>query len=155
MLLFPVAAVLANLAIASQAQTGIPLEVELVNGAAIKLTLEELDAMDQVEFTTSTIWTDDQNTFSGVPVLAILRHVGAEGTILKMSALNDYAVEMPVSDLEEDAPILASRIDEKTMTVREKGPYWIMFPFDSDPKYQTESNFARSVWQLRQLKLLD
>ena len=72
-----------------------------------------------------------------------------------MSALNDYAVEMPVADLEEDAPILATRLNGETMTVREKGPFWIMYPFDRSTKYQTESNYARSVWQLQQLKLID
>ncbi|MDJ0993141.1 MAG: oxidoreductase [Dinoroseobacter sp.] len=145
----------AALCVEANAQDTIPLEVELAGGQAIQLSLEDLDAMEQTEFTTTTIWTDGSNRFSGVSVLSLLQSVDAEGTTLQMSALNDYSVEMPLADLEDGAPILATRMDGETMSVREKGPYWIIYPFDRGARYQTESNFARSVWQLKQLKVLD
>ena len=34
------------------------------------------------------------------------------------------------------------------MSVREKGPLWVIYPFDSDPEYQTEVIYSRSIWQL-------
>ena len=150
-----VAVLSALLGSGTEAQNALPLEVSLVDGRAALLSIEDLDALDQIAFTTSTIWTDGSHEFSGVPVLALLKHLDARGTTLRMSALNDYAVEMPVSELESDAPILATRIDGQTMSVREKGPFWIMYPFDRHQEYQTELNFARSVWQLKKLELLE
>lgn len=118
-------------------------------------SLSELDAMAQTEFTTSTIWTDGDVTFSGVPLKALLESVGADGTAVEMQALNDYKVVMPLDALEDDAPIVATRMDGKTMSVRDKGPYWIVFPYDLDPKYQTETVYAFSIWQLNRLKVVD
>ena len=121
----------------------------------IELSLEELDALDQIEFTTTTIWTDGDTAFSGVSLKALLAHLDAEGTSVEMVALNDYAVTMPIADLEDEAPIVATRMNGETMSVRDKGPYWVVFPYDSDPKYSTETNYSRSIWQLNRLKVVD
>lgn len=138
------------------AQEGLPLTVVLKDEAErITLYLDDLDAMEQVEFSTKTIWTDEKAHFSGVAVWRLLEELGAEGNTLRMSALNDYAVEMPVADLEENAPIIATRMNGEVMPVRQKGPYWVIYPFDSNPDYRTEANFSRSVWQLTKLSVLD
>jgi len=85
----------------------------------------------------------------------LLTYLGVDGQSLEMVALNDYAVTIPVADLEDAAPILATRMNGETMSVRDKGPYWVVFPYDSDPKYSTETNYARSIWQLNRLKVVD
>lgn len=136
-------------------QDGHSLTVVNLDGEEHVLHLDDLDAMEQVEFSTSTIWTNGKVVFSGVSVMRLLEAVGAEGNTLRMSALNDYAVEMPVADLEENAPIVATRMNGETMSVRDKGPYWIIYPFDRDPELRTEANYARSVWQLKTLALPD
>ena len=40
------------------------------------------------------------------------------------------------------------------MTVRDKGPFWIIYPFDSNPDYQSEVIYSRSIWQLNRLEVL-
>ncbi|AKS47160.1 hypothetical protein SAMN05444287_3203 [Octadecabacter temperatus] len=121
----------------------------------IEFSLEELDAFEQVEFTTTTIWTDGETQFSGVSLRALLENIDASGTTIEMVALNDYSVTMPISDLEDSAPIIATRMDGSIMSVRDKGPFWVVFPYDSDPKYSTEVTFARSIWQLNRLNVID
>ncbi len=121
----------------------------------VDLSLESLDALDQVEFTTSTIWTDGETQFSGVSLKVLLAHLDADGETIEMVALNDYAVTMPMAELEDDAPIVATRMDGETMSVRDKGPYWVVFPYDRDLKYSTETNYSRSIWQLNRLKVID
>jgi len=37
------------------------------------------------------------------------------------------------------------------MPVREKGPLWIIYPFDATNAYRTESHYARSIWQLERI----
>ena len=131
------------------------LQVERQDGSEITLTLEDLDALEQVAFSTTTIWTDGEILFSGVPVRTILTHAGGSGETLRMVALNDYAIEMPIEALEASAPIVATRMDGETMSVRDKGPFWVIYPFDADPDYATETNHSRSVWQLSRLVLID
>lgn len=144
-------------ALPSTAQTVdlMTLSVTPLAEETVVLDLAALDALDQVEFTTSTIWTDSENLFSGVPLKALLAHLDVEGTTIEMVALNDYAVSMPIADLEDDAPIVASRMDGKTMSVRDKGPFWLVYPYDRDDRYSTETNYSRSIWQLNRLKVLD
>jgi hypothetical protein len=37
------------------------------------------------------------------------------------------------------------------MSLREKGPLWVIYPYDSDPAYRTEETYSRSIWQLNRL----
>ena len=136
-------------------QSELPLEVVLADGQSHVLSHAQLEEMEQIEFSTSSIWTDDINQYSGVSLEKLLERVGAKGTVLRMIALNDYSIEMPVEDLEEDAPIVATRMNGETMSVRDKGPYWVIFPFDASPQYRTETHYARSVWQLQRLEVLE
>ena len=135
-------------------QSGLPLEVVLSDGQSQVLRLSELDDMEQIEFETGSIWTDGKHRYSGVSLRNLLEHVGAEGTVLRMIALNEYSIEMPIEDLEENAPIVATRVDGETMAVRDKGPYWVIYPFDASPRYRTEEIHARSVWQLQRFEVL-
>ncbi|QBX99704.1 oxidoreductase [Rhodophyticola sp. CCM32] len=138
------------------AQEGMILQVSADGGAQqTDLNLEALDALPQVEFTTTTIWTDDPVTFSGVPLSDILEAGDVDGTTLTMTALNDYAVEMPVAEIGDMYPIIATRMDGQTMSVRDKGPFWVVYPYDSDPDFQTETIYSRSIWQLNRLSVMD
>lgn len=132
-----------------------PLEVTLADGEQHELELSDMDQMEQIEFSTGTIWTDEKNSFSGVSLRALLEKLGANGTRLRLVALNDYSIEMPIVELEEKAPIIATRMNNETMTIRDKGPYWVVYPYDASPKYRTETHYARSVWQLRRLEVLE
>jgi len=49
--------------------------------------------------------------------------------------------------------IAARLIDERPMPVRERGPLFIIYPFDSRPELKAEKYYARSAWQLRRLEV--
>jgi hypothetical protein len=78
----------------------------------------------------------------------LLTAVGATGAGLHAVALNDYAVEIPASDAVEGGPIVAFAMNGAPMSVRDKGPLWIIYPFDAKPEYQSEVIYSRSIWQL-------
>lgn len=149
--------VLAMLTSRATAQDGSSLEVfaSPETDDPIVLTLAELDALPQTSFDTSTIWTDDVITFSGVSLKMLLEHLDVTGETLEMIALNDYAVQMPLDDMNDAAPIIATRMNGGEMSVRDKGPYWVVFPYDSDVQYQSETTYSRSIWQLNRLRVAD
>lgn len=134
---------------------GLSLIIQNSSGEIREFSLSELDSFEQSAFETTTIWTDEVNTFSGVSLASILKDMNAVGATLRMTALNDYSVDMPIAEVGEDYPIIATRMDGEVMSVREKGPYWVVFPYDSDPAFQTETTYARSIWQLNRLTVLD
>ena len=126
------------------AQSSISLEVTISSAESqvVSYSLADLDAMEQVSFRTSTIWTDDEVTFSGVPLQALLEQTDTNVTAVEMTALNDYKVVMPLSEIDGTVPIVATRMDDELMSVRDKGPYWVVFPYDDAPQYQTETVYS-------------
>ena len=112
------------------------------------LTDADLMALPQVTVETSTIWTEGVQTFSGPSLASLLESVGAGDGDITLVAINDYVVEMPSAVIEAEAPIIANRIDGAPFSVRNKGPLWVIFPYDSDERFRAESVYAYSVWQL-------
>jgi hypothetical protein len=37
------------------------------------------------------------------------------------------------------------------MAVRDKGPLFIIYPYDSDPQLQNQTYYTRSAWQVAKL----
>ena len=144
---------LAALPLPLSAEMGLPLRVTGPDRTVTLFDLEALDALPQESFVTGTIWTDGQAQFSGVPLAALLDRTGIAGMAdqVELVALNDYRIEIPVAEIDPNAPIIATRVDGRAMPVREKGPFWLVYPYDRDSRYRTETTFARSIWQLTQV----
>lgn len=113
-----------------------------------------LEAMAQRDTVTATPWYDGAQTFSGPTIADILAAVGADGTALRVIALNDYAAEMPVQDTADTPVILATRLNGDWMSVRDKGPLFTIYPFDEMPELFNEVYFSRSVWQVKAIEVL-
>ncbi len=41
--------------------------------------------------------------------------------------------------------------DGNYMAVRDKGPLFIIYPYDSDPQLQSQTYYTRSAWQVAKL----
>lgn len=120
-----------------------------------KFDLDLLASLPQHSFTTGTIWTEGANTYRGVLLKDLLAAVGATGSTVRATALNDYQISFPAADIGDDAPLVAYLADGKPMSVRDKGPLWLIYPFDSNAEYRTEESYARSIWQMYQLNITD
>ncbi|MBK5951737.1 oxidoreductase [Rhodobium orientis] len=117
--------------------------------------LDMLKGMPAATFNTSTVWTDGENSFTGVPLKDLLATLGAHGRTLRATAINDYAVRIPVSDAVSPGPIVAYAMNGKSMSRRGKGPLWIVYPFDQHSRFQSETIYSRSIWQLDRLEVID
>ncbi len=116
-------------------------------------TMESLRALPSTGFQTTTIWTEGAEVFEGVSLDVLLDHVGAADGTIEAVALNDYAVTIPTDDAVQDGPIIAYARDGDAMSVRDKGPLWIVYPFDDNEDYKTEEYYSRSIWQLDRLRI--
>lgn len=115
--------------------------------------LDMLKALPAVTFKTKTQWTTGETTFTGVALKSFLEAVGATGKNLHSVALNDYAVDVPMSDAIEGGPIIAYTLNGEAMSPRDKGPLWIVYPFDSNKAYRTEAVYSRAIWQLTRIEV--
>jgi hypothetical protein len=126
---------------------------QIAEAGGARFDREALEAMPQHRITTSTPWTDGMSVFEGPLLCDLLEQVGAEGTVLQARALNDYAVEIPISDCERYPVILALTRDGARLSRREMGPIWIVYPRDDHPELQLETVNARWIWQLTELEV--
>lgn len=121
--------------------------------ATKRYTLAQLRALGEVSFETETIWTTGPQQFTGVSLAVMLAQFGSAEGVLQARAINDYMVEIPVTDAIEGGPIIAYQRNGKTMPLRSKGPLWIVYPYDSNPAYKTEAIYSRSIWQLDSISI--
>jgi hypothetical protein len=124
-------------------------------GVARELVLDDaaLAALGPEELATSTPWTEGVPRFGGVPLAKALQAAGATGGSVRAIALNDYAVEFAAADAVAEGAFLARTMDGRALTVRDKGPFWMVFPWSERPELRTASVQAMSVWQLRELEV--
>ncbi len=120
---------------------------------SIDFDMAALAKLPQTSFSTKTPWYAQPRKFTGVSLKDLLASVGGTGTLLKALALNDYRVEIPAEDWLQHGAMLAYLLDDKPMTVREKGPLVIVYPFDERREVRTAVHYGRAVWQLRSLEL--
>lgn len=102
-------------------------------------------------FSTATPWYKGVTRFDGVLMRDLLGTVGASGAWVTAIALNDYTTEIPTSDFEKYDVILALKRDGEYMPVRDKGPLFIVYPFDSDESLKSKIYYSRSAWQVSEL----
>ncbi|MDO6586123.1 molybdopterin-dependent oxidoreductase [Salipiger sp. 1_MG-2023] len=147
------------LAIASavQAQGPVLLTVsgDIAGPDAAQFDLEALRALGESDIETETIWTDGAHRYTGVRLSDLLDHVGATGSQITATAINDYSVTIPVSDATADGPIIAYEMDGAAMSRRDKGPLWVIYPFSSSSDYRTEVIYSRSIWQLDRMTITE
>ncbi|PSL17701.1 molybdopterin-dependent oxidoreductase [Shimia abyssi] len=125
------------------------------SGDTAQFDLEMLRALPSESFSTTTLWTEGVREFTGVPLAVLLDNLGISGSTVDAWAINDYLAEFSVSELDEKAPIIAYEMDGEPMTRRNRGPLWIVYPYDSSAKYQNELTYTRSVWQLDRIEILE
>jgi hypothetical protein len=112
-----------------------------------------LEHLPQHSFTVKTPWYPEPRKFTGPLLRDVLAAAGARGHSLKAVALNDYVVDIPFEDAQRHDVIVARLLDDKPMTVREKGPLFIVYPFDSKPELRNAVYFSRSAWQLKAIQV--
>ncbi|PJG60774.1 molybdopterin-binding protein [Aeromonas cavernicola] len=112
-----------------------------------------LGALPEYEITTRTPWYDDAKTFRGPRLSDILAKVGANGTQLTITALNDYSITLPISDANKYQILLARSIDKIPLSVRDKGPLFLIYPFDQYPELRNKLYYGRAIWQISTIKV--
>ena len=123
-------------------------------GASAHFDMAMLEAIQQQSISTKTPWFAQARRFTGPLLRDVLALAGAHGSMLRLIALNDYRVDMPMDDAQRHDVLLARLIDDKPMTVRDKGPLFVIYPFDSKPELRSAVYFSRSAWQLRTIEVL-
>lgn len=122
------------------------------NGKAV-FDMDSLEKLGLVSFQTTSPWYNGRTTFTGVPLRKLMDYVGAKGSVVKVTALNDYTTVVPLSDAHKYNVILALKINGEYMRIRDKGPLFIVYPYDSMPELNNQIFYSRSAWQVSKMSI--
>lgn len=134
----------------------IHLSVPTGDGQAdVNWTVAEFEKLAPLTtITTSTPWMP-KASFSGIAGRDLAEKLGLQKGTVRLRAINEYVIDMPVSDLRDTGMIFATRKNDAPLTLAEKGPVLVVFPYDRDPDRFTSPDYvARSVWFLSDITVL-
>ncbi|MCG9694678.1 hypothetical protein L1D55_23645 [Vibrio sp. Isolate22] len=123
-------------------------------GQKHELSREQLLMLPQSEISTTLPWSEGKSVYSGVTLQAVLETMDLSvSPIVTFIALNDYKVSIPKEDFYDHQPIIAIKQDGEFMSVRDKGPYWLIYPLSSSPELDNTDIHSKMIWQIRDIHL--
>ena len=123
-------------------------------GQKHQFSREQLLLLPQKEITTSLPWLDGELVYSGVALQTVLETKDLTmASQVTFVALNDYKIAVPKEDFDDYQPIIAIKQNGQFMSVREKGPYWLIYPLSSTPDIDNTDFHAKMIWQIRDIHL--
>jgi len=112
-----------------------------------------IEKLPQHSFTTLTPWEKQSIQFTGPLLRDVLAAVKAQGTVIKAMALNDYQSSIPVEDAMKYDMVMALKMNGQPISVKTKGPLFIVYPYDAKPELRSAVYYERSPWQVKSLTL--
>lgn len=118
---------------------------------SVSLSIDQFEALAPKSVIETTTPWHPLSTFSGISGRDLMDRLGAKGVTLAATALNDYQVKIPLSDLKDLGVLFVTRLNGKRLSLRQKGPIFVIYPFDKNPALQSELYYGRSIWQLKEI----
>ncbi len=119
--------------------------------SATVFDLPMLKALGSETFSAQTEWTEGAPTFTGVPLNTLIEKVGASGAEIIATAVDGYAISIPMADVDRYSLLLVYAINGAELDPADKGPLWIMYRWDQMTAQEIEDKSPNAVWQLQQL----
>ncbi len=125
-----------------------------IGNQEVRLSEGDLLGLPQVTIRTHTEFTDGEVEFVGPLARDVLDLIAAgTATTAHMVAVNQYAVDIPISDFADFDVIFALYADGNRLSLRDKGPIWVMYPLDQHEELQDSLYNVRLIWQLTEVEL--
>lgn len=125
------------------------------NGEGVaQFDLAMLEGLEWQEIETYTSFTEGMQTFAGPTLASLLEAVGADGSTMTATAINDYFVEIPTAHADLHNVILAAEMNGKRMRIRDKGPLWVVYPLSEEEAAKKPFD-TEMIWQLNRLEIKD
>ncbi len=116
--------------------------------------LASLENLGMVRLQTTSPWYRGQmTTFEGISLQKLMDYIGAKGSVVKVTALDDYTTEIPLRDFKKYNVILALKVNGEYMRIRDKGPLFVVYPYDSLPELNNHVYYSRSAWQVSKMNI--
>lgn len=133
----------------AQAASSTALTVIGPDKAVTDLSLDQISAMPQTVVETENEFTDGKVAYRGPLVRDVLAKMGlGAAETIRITAANDYFVDIPTEDFTKYDVILAMEADGEKLSRREKGPLWMMYPISDHSELRDPVYMRRLIWQV-------
>lgn len=113
--------------------------------------LARLSLIGETTIHTKVITLAGEHDVTGVLVRDLIKNMALAGKVIHATALDGYMIEIPIEDVMKYDVVLASKIDGKVLSIRDKGPFWMIYPVSTNPELDDPVYEARSIWQIKSL----
>ena len=83
----------------------------------------------------------------------LLQRVGAKGSIIRITAWDDYVAEIALDLIQKYDLLLATHADGRELTIEDQGPFFVIFPFSQYKELRKDLHYGQSVWQVRNIEV--
>lgn len=126
------------------------------NAVGKGFSLSDIENLPQTSITLElpeSVGIAGEHVWQGTPLSSLVALSGRKTDTLKIAALNGYSVSVPVKDIDRYNPTLVYRRDGMLISVREKGPFLLIYPFDKFSELNQQIYLNRLVWQINEITL--
>lgn len=111
----------------------------------IQMDMATLESVGVVEYDVLDPFANSTITYRGVLMSELLDvwGVSADATTLTLTAINDYAIDVPISAVREYPVMMALQADGEYMAIADKGPSMLVFPYDD---FELDKALYNDMW---------
>ncbi|WP_249690598.1 hypothetical protein [Stappia sp. WLB 29] len=123
------------------------------DGVTRDLAIEEIERLPTVEIQGNASPDEPVTTFRGVLLSDLVEMIGAgeaEGLIVRAS--DGYSADIPREDWERWPIVVATRVGQERLTLRQRGPARIVYPIARYPELDGRTYVDRSVWLIVEIE---
>ncbi|CAE6930264.1 hypothetical protein ACOMICROBIO_EPCKBFOG_04379 [Vibrio sp. B1FLJ16] len=132
-----------------------PLLFSAPKQPVISLTLEDIQSLPETTYITKLPWLKEKSEFTGIKLSTLLTEAyGSIPELIDIKGLNNYHSNISREDIINYQPILAYKKDKHYVKVRNKGPYWVVYPLNLYPELNRTKYHAQMVWQVNEITLV-
>lgn len=123
-------------------------------GESIEMDRTTIEQVGTVEYDVQDPFADEQIRYTGVLMRDLLDLWQVPGDVegVKLTALNDYQIEIPIDDFHQYPILFAMQADGQYMEPDYQGPAMLVYPVD-DYEFDTITLRRRWIWQIRTIEL--
>lgn len=128
------------------------IQFSSIEKSNIVVALSDLESMPQTTYTTALPWLEKPAEFNGVKLSTLLQHTfGEVPQDIEVRAMNDYHSYISREDILRYQPIIAYKQDHNYIKVRNKGPYWLIYPVTTYPELDVSYYHSQMVWHINRI----
>ena len=124
-------------------------------GDELQFDLDMIESVGVVEYSLGDPFEERQVTYRGVLMRDMLAAAGiaAKAKTLKITALNDYAIEIPVAEFDEYPIMMALQADGEYRQPDYRGPSMLVYPLHAYDNFDMNRVQDNWIWQIKTFEI--